>query len=74
MIKMFHSISRGIVRTATRKPIAQTLKVKDLVEHKPKLQQQQQEQLQAQPFNKKSTVSWTMTKEERLDRVSWVNK
>ena len=71
---MFHSISRGIVRTATRKPIAKTLKVKDLVEHKPKLQQQPQPQQHAQPFNKKPRVSWTMTKEERMDRVSWVNK
>ena len=69
---MFHSISRGIVRTATRIPIAQTLKVKDLVEHKPKLQQQPQQH--AQPFNKKPRVSWSMTKEERMYRVSWVNK
>ena len=69
---MFHSISRGIVRTATRKPMAQALKVKDLVEHKPQLQQLPQQL--PQPFNKNARVSWTMTKEERMDRVSWVNK
>ena len=73
---MFHSISRGIVRTTTRKPMAQALKVKDLVEHKPQLQQlpQLQQQQQPQPFNKNARVSWTMAKEERMDRVSWVNK
>ena len=73
---MFHTVSRGLVRMATRKPIKvskiQALKVKDLVEDKPQLQLLPQQQ--PQPFNKNARVSWTMTKEERMKRVSWVNK
>ena len=71
---MFHTVSRGLVRMATRKPIKvskiQALKVKDLVEDK----QQSQPQLLLEPFSEKNRVSWTMTKEERMKRVSWVNK
>ena len=71
---MFHTVSRGLVRMGTRKPIKvskiQALKVKDIVEHK----QESPPQLQLQGFGKKNRVSWTMTKEERMKRVSWVNK